>query len=187
MSRKFLGRNFGKPKSSKTLQKVQQKEAEKVEMTPYRLRCEVELAAWRDLGTFNDCAKMGELAINSLISGARDAKTVSTLGYLLAIQLQALRMMKIEQTPIEDLSHKLKQEGLMLDMTPEQAKTLVFATSNNVHIQILNKIVGESSSKEPVLSIDNFADSEVEIPKIIGQALKEAQKTIIPAEVIQDA
>jgi hypothetical protein len=186
MSRKFLTNGIRRPKPSKTLQKVQQKEAEKVEMTPYRLRCEVELSAYRDLQTFNDCAKMGELAINSLISGARDAKTISTLGYLLAIQLQALRMMKLEQTPIEDLSHKLRQEGLSLNLTPEEAKTLVFATSNNVHIQILNKIVGESSSKDPILSIDSFNNTEIEIPRIITQAIQEAQKTIIPAEVIQD-
>src|SRR5580658_7467756 len=179
MSRKFLGRPFAKPKPSKTLQKIQKEEEKQVEMTPYRLRCEVELSSYRDLQSFNDCAKMGELAINSLISGARDAKTVSTLGYLLAIQLQALRMVKLEQTPIQDLSHRLKEEGLALNLTPEQAKTLVFATSDNVHIQILNQVIQGAAPKEPALSITAFDNTEVQVPKMIEKALFEAQKTII--------
>jgi hypothetical protein len=106
----------------------------------YRIRCELEGKKYRKIQTFKDVVDTLEWATNSLISGARDTKVVSTVGYLMAIQCTALKLAKSEHDPDQQMSDRLKHDQLSLNMTPQEMKALLASTNLNVSIRILNTI-----------------------------------------------
>jgi hypothetical protein len=105
----------------------------------YKLRCRLEGRRYRSIKTARDVVDLLEWATNSLISEEKDAKIVSTIGYMGAISLQAIKLAKAETNPEEQLSERLKLEQLKLNMTPEEMKALLASTNVNVQINILNK------------------------------------------------
>lgn len=105
----------------------------------YKLRCRLEGRRYRSIKTARDVVDLLEWATNSLIAEEKDAKIVSTIGYMGAISLQAIKLAKAETNPEEQLSERLKLEQLKLNMTPEEMKALLASTNVNVQINILNK------------------------------------------------
>jgi len=149
----------------------------------YKMRCELEGQRYRTIKTARDVVDLLEWATNCLISKAQDARTVSTIGYMSAISLQAIKLAKAESSPEEQLSEKLKYEQLKLNMTEEEMKALLASTNVNVQINILNKAADrpqfpEIEMQETILSQDylNPHLGEQKIPSVIRNVLMDASK-----------
>jgi len=127
---------------SKIRQHLEAKELAMVDPNAYKSRCRVELSTYRTVQTATDVVMLGQTAINSLIADSDgdvlDIKKATALGYLMAIQLTAIKMAKSEQNVGDGLSEKIHDSG-QLNLTEAEMKTLVFATNANIQLNIINR------------------------------------------------
>lgn len=66
----------------------------------------------------------------------------NTAGYVGGVLLQAIRFANTEEGPASGLSATLQRESLSINMTPEQARSIVMAGSMSTQVQML-KILEE--------------------------------------------
>lgn len=154
-------------------------ELETVDPEAYKLRCKLEGQRYREIKTYKDIVDLGEWAINCLISGEKDVKTVCAIGYMSVVSLQAIKLAKTEANPDQQLSEKLRLEQLKLNLTEAELKSLVNSTNLNVQINILNKAVERPiAPAETVALAQEYlgADEIHDIPGILGTALRNAGK-----------
>lgn len=159
---------------NKTVKKLEKQELMLIDPMAYKQRCELELGSWRNIKTFTDCVSLGEAAINGLLSGARDIKQSTAIGYLLAVQLQAIKCQKSEQNNSELLSERVKLADTTINMTPEEMKSLVYATHANFQINIINKSADRPDMSKAVgMQVD--IDGSVDCPDIIRNVILDAK------------
>lgn len=172
-----MGRFSGSKKPKYSSQKLQRKlksgELQLVDTKAYNERCQLELSVWRPLQTFTDCVSAGEALFNGMMSGARTVKEISTAGYILAIQLQALKLQKSERDPSAQLSDRIKLADAAINMTKEEMHSLVFSTATNLQINILNKAADRPDMTQARLEVDL---SNEDIPQMLKDTLIDAQK-----------
>jgi hypothetical protein len=127
---------------NKTQQHIESKELAMVDPNAYKARCKVELSSYRKVQTATDVVMLGQTAINSLIADSDgdvlDIKKATALGYLMAIQLTAIKMAKSEQQASDGLSEKVHDTN-EINMTTEEMKVLVFATNSNIQLNVINR------------------------------------------------
>jgi len=179
-----------------------------IDKRSYTERCKMELASWRELKSYNDVVKLGEAVMNAILAPpdiqqvqvtdkktgetelkevltpVLDLKQASVLGFLMSIQLNAIRNSKTEFNPDARLDDKLQGDDVEMNMSDEDLRKLVTASNVNVQIKILNKSVRvpEAREREPI-------DLE---GKMLPQSLKTAITTarsldnVCEAEIIQE-
>lgn len=160
-------------KVSLTEQRVKTAELATVDQEAYKERCKLEGQRFRQIRTYKDVVDLNEWALNSLISGHHDVKTVCAIGYMSVVSLQAIKLAKTESNPEEQLSEKLRQEELNLDLTDKEMKSILTASNVNIQINVLNK-AAERPKAEAMLAQEYLSDSD--IPTIVNTALRSAGK-----------
>lgn len=131
----------------KTRRQLMKAESALVDPDAYRARMKLELRTRRSLKTYNDLVDMNETIMNAVLcpcdedSGQKpiiDNKQAALMGYLISIQLQAIKAARSEYSPADGLVSALKGEDGELELTDEEVKKLVGATQLNLQINILN-------------------------------------------------
>jgi hypothetical protein len=174
-----------KYKQTAIQKKLKQLESGLVDMDAYRLRCRLESMRWRPIQKYKDVVDLLELQINKLMcveeGKPKEAmiKEVSAMAYVSAVTLQAMKLAKAESAPQEQLSTRLQQEHLSLNMTNEEIRALSRATNINVQINVLNSVAERpdmQAIKGEVVSQDLLSPHEnrAGLPPMLETTLRNA-------------
>jgi hypothetical protein len=134
-----------------------------VDKKAYKEKCELAMSSPRNLRTFKDMVTLGEDLINAKISGALDNKDAASLGYLMAIQQQNIKLEKFsEHDPSSLLSDKFDNPECEITVTREELRKLARANSVNIMINLLNKVAEKPAiDVEPIMK--RLPPKEIEV------------------------
>ena len=171
-----------KQQISKIQQHLKNKELALINPDAYKTRCKVELSTYRNVQSATDVVMLGQTAINSLIADndgdVLDIKKATALGYLMAIQLTAIKMAKSEQTFGDNLSEKIHGDSAQLNMTTEEMKMLVFATNANIQLNVINRAADrpDSTQRKETVTIEQIGD--MDLPDMLKTTIINAVKDV---------
>lgn len=168
-------KSTGKRLPNKTRLHLEAQEVALIDPDAYKARCRTELSTYRNVKTATDVVMLGQTAINSLIADrdgdVLDIKKATALGYLMAIQLTAIKMAKSEQNVSDGLSDKV-HETREINMTQEEMKVLVFATNSNIQLNVINRAAERPDTIIEKITLDNIVDQDM--PDILKTSMLNA-------------
>jgi hypothetical protein len=159
-----FGKNKGKQaKAKKAAQVMEEENHGLVVPEAYRERCKLELSSYRTMESHTDLRGWIQTTANAFIAGVLDLKQASTIGYLVSIQNQVLRYSKAEGSPTAGLDERLLEGDVDLTAQQTDLEELTRATTRDIQIRMVNKIVTKTLSYEKV-SIPKETEKEVSGP-----------------------
>jgi hypothetical protein len=165
----------GKRLPTKTRLHLEAQELAHVDPNAYKARCKVELSTYRNVKTATDVVMLGQTAINSLIADTDgdvlDIKKATALGYLMAIQLTAIKMAKSEQNVSDGLSDKVR-ESQEINLTQEEMKVMVYATNSNIQLNVINRAAERPDAIQEKITLDKIVDQDM--PDILKTSMLNA-------------